>query len=84
MKKLIITTAIVLGLSLTTFADPNGGGAFGRGETPEQGNREGNLFAPKLPAHGQNTNQTAPIGGGIFVLTALGAAYLVSKRQKED
>ena len=84
MKKLIITIAIVLGLSLTTFANPNGGGVFGRGETPEQvtGNRLGG--APALPTHGQNTNQPAPLGSGLFMLTAIGAAYLIGKRQKED
>ena len=84
MKKIITTTAIVLGLNLTTFANPNGGGVFGRGETPEQvtGNRLGG--APALPTHGQNTNQPAPLGGGVVVLTALGAAYMVGKRQKEE
>ena len=84
MKKIIATIAIVLGLSLTTFADPDGGGVFGRGETHEQvtGNRLGG--APALPAHGQSTNQTAPIGGGVVVLTALGAAYLVGKRRHEN
>ena len=83
MKKLALTLAIVLGLGLTTFADPNGGGVFGRGES---NNREGGteLFAPKLPNHGMNTNQPAPLGSGIVVLTALGAAYLVGKRRKED
>jgi len=84
MKKLIITTAIVLGLGLTTFANPNGGGVFGRGESTEQGNRETTLFAPRLPQHGQNGNQPASIGSGIVVLTALGAAYLVGKRREED
>lgn len=83
MKKLIITTVIVLGVSLTTFADPNGGGVFGRGESTEQSNRENTLFAPKLPQHGQNGNQPAPLGSGIMVLTAIGAAYLVGKRRKE-
>ena len=84
MKKLIITIAIVLGLSLTTFADPDGGGVFGRGETHDQvtGNRLGG--APALPTHGQNTNQPAPLGSGIIVLTALGSAYLIGKRRKED
>ena len=82
MKKLIITTAIVLGLSLTSFADPNGGGVFGRGETHEQGTRLGGT--PALPAHGQNTNQSAPVGSGIVVLTVLGAAYLLGKRHHEE
>ena len=43
MKKLALTIAIVLGLSMTTFAEDNqGGGLFHRGATPEKsGNREG-------------------------------------------
>jgi len=82
MKKIILTIAIVLGLGLTTFADPNGGGVFQRGNEAG-GNRDG-LFAPALPAHGQTTNQPAPLGTGVMVLTALGAAYLVGKRRKED
>ena len=82
MKKIITTIAIVLGLSLASFANPDGGGMLGRGESNEQGSRE--LFAPRLPAHGQDTNQTAPIGSGIFVLTTLGAAYLVGKRRHEN
>ena len=82
MKKLALTLAIVLGLGLTTFADPNGGGVFGRGES---NNREGGeLFAPKLPNHGMNTNQPAPLGSGIVVLTALGAAYLVGKKRHNE
>ena len=84
MKKLVLTIAILLGLSLTTFANPNGGGVFGRGESTDQGNRESNLFAPKLPQHGQNGNQPAPLGSGIIVLTALGAAYLFGKRLDKE
>ena len=84
MKKLVLTIAIVLGIGLITFASPKGGGAFGRGESTKQGNRENTLFAPKLPSHGQNTNQSAPLGSGIFMLTALGAAYLIGKRREED
>jgi hypothetical protein len=34
MKKLALTLAIVLGLSMTTFAE--GGGLFQRGNTPQQ------------------------------------------------
>ena len=84
MKKLALTLAIVLGLSMTTFAD--GGGLFQRGETPEQksvyGTRGG--FGPNLPGHDQDDNADAPLGTGIAVLTALGAAYLIGKRRKED
>ena len=84
MKKLALTLAIVLGLSMTTFAD--GGGLFQRGSEPEQkgyyGTRGG--LGINLPGHGETDNQNAPLGTGIAVLTALGAAYLVGKRRKED
>ena len=85
MKKLIITTAIILGLGLTTFANP--GGLFQRGTTDEEYTgssyfRDGG--SPMLPNHGLNENQNAPLGTGIAVLTTLGAAYLVGKKRREE
>ena len=95
MKKLTLTIAIVLGLSMTTFAEGNpGGGLFQRGMVDEEyygmgsysnGLRTGN--PPMLPYHGQSDNQNGdqtPVGSGIAVLLGLGAAYLVGKRRKED
>ncbi len=87
MKKLALTIAIVLGLSMTTFAD--GGGLFQRGATSEQNTAWGDRTGenPLLPNHGQNTNQDAnetPVGTGIALLLGLGGAYLVAKRRKED
>ena len=84
MKKTLLTIAIVLGLGLTTFADPNGGGMFQRGASEEQTNNRTLFNSPALPAHGQTGNQNAPLGTGIAVLTALGAAYLVGKRRREE
>ena len=87
MKKLALTLAIVLGLSMTTFAGPNDGGLFQRGATEESNemyNRGGGLMFPGLPGHGETDDQPAPLGTGIAVLTALGAAYLIGKRRKED
>ena len=83
MKKLALTIAIVLGLSMTTFAD--GGGLFQRGaDNTEmgQGNRDGGL--PGMPGHGGTGNADAPLGTGIVLLTALDAAYLVGKRHREE
>ena len=80
MKKIALTLAIVLGLGLTTFADPNGGGLFMRGENTET--RSGGM--PGLPGHGHDTNQPAPLGTGIALLTTLGAAYLVGKKRREE
>ena len=94
MKKLIITTAIVLGMSMTSFADPNGGGLFQRGIADEEyygmgyynnGMRTSN-GSPLLPTHGAITNQDAdaPLGSGLAVLALLGGAYLIGKKRREE
>ncbi len=79
-RKLII----VLGLSMTTFAD--GGGLFQRGNTPQgqNSNREGGVTTPGLPGHGSQTDEPAPLGSGIVLLTALGAAYGIAKKHREE
>lgn len=93
MKKLIITTAIILGMGLTTFANPNGGGLFQRGIADEEyygmgyynnGVRSGNT--PMLPNHGLSENQDGdetPLGTGITLLLGLGGVYLVANKHKE-
>lgn len=83
MKKLILTIAIVLGIGLCSMAQ-NNGGLFERGETTDSYNRGGST--PLLPAsHGLENDQPAtPIGSGMLVLSALGAAYLVSKKRKGE
>ena len=84
MKKLALTIAIVLGLSMTTFAD--GGGLFQRGNTPENSQESSTLRGgmPGIPGHGESTDQPAPLGSGIVVLMGLGAAYLASKKHREE
>ena len=85
MKKLALTIAIVLGIGLTSFADPNGGGVFQRGDETTGGNSRELFSSPlALPRHGQTSNQNAPLGTGIAVLTALGAAYLVGKKRHNE
>ena len=85
MKKLVLTIAIVLGLSMSTFAD--GGGLFQRGVNPEEEhgyfNRE-TTVTPMLPNHNLEGNQDAPLGTGIAVLAVLGGAYLVGKKRREE
>ena len=89
MKKLVLTVVIVIGMTLGASAQyfdgdngqPQGGGLFGRGETRDADNGGGN--APMLPAHGQNTNQDAPLGGGVLLLIGFGAAYAISKKGKK-
>ena len=87
MKKLALTIAIVLGMSVSTFAE-YGGGMFQRGAVSEEvyfnPHRTDN---PLIPDHGLFSNQDAnetPLGGGIALLMGLGAAYMVAKKRKED
>ena len=96
MKKLALTIAIILGIGMTTFAQDNtfGGGLLQRGDTPHYDfyadwadlgwtRTTGGLF--NLPGqHGLGTDASAPLGTGIAILAALGGAYLVAKRRKEE
>ena len=84
MKKLALTIAIVFGLSFTTFANGDQGGMFQRGDEPRLGMSPRTTDTPMLPHHDQVGNQNAPVGSGIAVLMTLGAAYLVSKKNKEE
>ena len=94
MKKLVLTVAIVLGMTFGASAQyftkndqPNqGGGLFGRGMVSDESfygaaGTNGNL--PLLPLHNQDGNQDAPLGGGALLLIGFGAAYAASKRRKE-
>ena len=93
MKKLALTIALILGITMTTFAD---GGLFNRGNNARYGQSSGYTYfnakepgmregiMPGIPGHGLDGNQPAPLGSGIAVLVGLGAAYLVGKKRREE
>jgi hypothetical protein len=87
MKKLALTVAIILGLSMASFAE--GGGLFGQGQNVEENTTTTEMYnrggVPGLPGggHGQGGNQPAPVGSGIAVLIGLGAAYAYAKKREE-
>ena len=94
MKKLIATMTIVLGLTMTTYAQ---GGLFHRGASAPDGERAeyslregekgGGEATPMLPIHEPTDgpgNQPAPVGSGLAILVGLGAAYLVGKKRREE
>ena len=94
MKKIALTIAIVLGISMSSFAQ---GGLFQYGEVSDQDyygsawyaldqNNEfqrNSLLLPGLPFHGETDNMDAPLGGGALLLIGFGAAYALKKRNKK-
>ena len=82
MKKLALTLTILLGLSLTTFAE--GGGLFKRGASEQEShgmmNRGGGF--PGMPGHGGTGHADAPLGGGALLLIGFGAAYALKRSKK--
>ena len=84
-----MTIAVVLGMSMTTFAN-NDGGLFQRGASEPTngvyGDRNGALMVgPVLPGHDETGNQDgSPLGSGVAVLLGLGAAYMVAKKHREE
>ena len=94
MKKLALTFAIVLGLSLCSFAQ--GGGLFQYGEVTDETENaswyvlnqdqellRNNGLMPNLPGHGQDNNQNAPLGSGALLLIGFGAAYALKKKNQK-
>jgi hypothetical protein len=95
MKKLTIIIVLILGMTMTTFAD---GGLFQRGNNTKYGSSGYSLFGsklggdyedtgiyPLLPIHDLDDDQpAAPLGSGIAVLMSLGAAYMVAKKRREE
>ena len=93
MKKLVLTIAIVLGMTFSASAQtglfgdngqPQGGGLFGRGATPEDpASTQGGSSTPLLPMHGQEGNQDAPLGSGVLLLIGMGTAYAMAKKNRK-
>lgn len=78
MKKIIFTIVITLGLTAGAMAQTD---AF-FSDWSDFDNRENGVDLPALPGdHGYTGNQSAPLGSGLLVLTALGAGYALSKRR---
>lgn len=83
MKKLALTIAIVLGISIAASAQ--GGGLFQYGYEDESGlfRDGGTLAMPGMPGHNLPGNQDAPLAGGALLLIGFGAAYALKKRNEK-
>ena len=88
MKKIALTIAIVLGITLGGIAQ--GRGLFDRGPESKNGGYYGydasnnrddeGLLLPTQ--HGLPTDQESPLGTGILLLAGFGAAYALKKKNK--
>ena len=84
MKKILFAIALVLTMSFGAKAQFFGlsDGFFNDWGTSDA-IRSGLLLG--LPnAHGLEQDQSAPLGSGLLVLTALGAGYAVARRRKNS
>lgn len=86
MKKLALSLAIILGMTIGASAQDRG--LFGKGPSGDEttystrgGESEGGLL--KLPgSHDSTDDAPAPLGGGALLLIGFGAAYAMSKKRK--
>lgn len=84
MKKLALTFAIIIGMSLGAFAQE--GGLFGKG--PARGEdsyitRENGSLLNLPNSHGDNNDQPAPLTGGALLFIGFGAAYALKKKRSK-
>ena len=81
MKKILFAIAFVMMVVIANaqsdgFFKSNDGGYSNRGEGGE------NPGIMALPGHGETGDQTAPLGSGMLILTAMGAGYAIARRRK--
>ena len=82
MKKILLATALVLAMGLGANAQRDS--FFNDWEDIGNGLDRDAIEMPGLPgSHGLYTNESAPLGSGLLVLTALGAGYMIARRRKE-
>lgn len=81
MKKIYLTLVLVISMSYSVFAQRSDGffnsydnEPYNRIDTPN-----GLLDMPSKPL-GTTSNESAPIGSGLIILTALGAANAIKKK----
>ena len=88
MKKLFITLALALGLVMTVQAQERGlfnqGSSKGSYDNYSTDNRDGEAPMFGLPgSHGSTEDAQTPLGTGTALLLGLGAAYLVTKKNRK-
>ena len=79
MKKILFAIAFVMVMVLGANAQSDGW--FKSGNDGSYDDRTASFGLPN--EHGLTNDQSAPLGSGILVLTALGAGYAVARRKRD-
>ena len=82
MKKILFTIALLLVMSVGAMAQ-NNDAFFNDWENSSRISDPVGLLMPNTII-GNTSNSPAPLGGGLLVLTALGGAYAVSRKRKNN
>ena len=86
MKKILFTITIVLTMVLGASAQSDGFFKSSKNDDySDRGTPDPGLVMPNLPGGGvgaYSTDQGAPLGSGLLVLTALGAGYAAFRKRK--
>ena len=83
MKKILFAIAIVMMMGLGASAQRGSDGFFGYDYSSDREMGNPNELGLGLPQSGIGTtgNETAPLGTGLLIMTALGAGYALKKKQ---
>lgn len=84
MKKILFAIAIILTIGLTANAQ-NKQDSFFSGWDDNGWTNRGDAILPVIPSINYNsiTDEPAPLGSGLLVLTALSAGYAVARKRKK-
>jgi len=90
MKKRIISVMAILALMFGPICIPQAPAQIlimdeeEEEENDRAGSGDDELELPAVPELGITIDQYAPLGGGMVVMTALGALYLLGKKRKDE
>lgn len=82
MKKILFAIAIVMTMGFCASAQSDSFFKVNNADDYDYRTGVGNEAGFTLPAgHGYDNDSTAPLGGGLLILTAFGAGYALRKRK---
>lgn len=79
MKRVLVAISLTLTIGLSVNAQSDS--FFSYADTENTNRSEGSFSVmPRIPIHGQEEHQSAPLSSGLLILTGLGAVYAMKKK----